>query len=67
MSFSTLEYDGIHSDLIIFGHWVLKIYKNFQKLRKRKFRGYCYVVIETDVRKKTKKFEKTENYEGKYI
>ena len=48
----------VHSDLVIFGHWVLKIHKNFRKLRKRKFRGYCYVVIGTNDCKNPEKFKK---------
>ena len=48
----------IHCDLVIFGHWVLKIHQNFRKLRKRKFRGYCYVVIGANDCKNAEKFKK---------
>ena len=49
---------GIHCDLVIFGHWVLKIHQTFRKLRKRKFRGYCYVVIGANDCKNAEKFKK---------
>ena len=38
------------------GSW--KIHQNFRKLRKRKFRGYCYVVIGTNDCKIPEKFKK---------
>ena len=47
-------------DPAIFGDWAPRAYR---KLRKRKLRGYCYVVIGTDDRKNTEIFKKTENYE----
>ena len=49
---------AIHRDLVIFGDWAPQPYR---KLRKRKLRDYCYVVIGTDDRKKAENFEKTEN------
>ena len=51
---------NIHRNLVIFGDWAPQAYR---KLRKRKLRGYCYVVIGTDDRKNSEIFEKTENYE----
>ena len=47
----------IHRDLVIFGDWAPQPYR---KLRKRKLRGYCYVVIGTDNRKKGRKIRKSE-------
>ena len=49
----------IHCNLVIFGHWVCKIPKIYRKLRKRKYRGYCYVVIGTNGCKNSEKFIKT--------
>ena len=46
-------------NLVIFGHWVCKIPKIYRKLRKRKYRGYCYVVIGTNGCKNSEKFIKT--------
>ena len=54
----------IHRDPAIFGDWAPRAYR---KLRKRKLRGYCYVVICTDDRKNTEIFEKTENCEAIYM